>query len=606
LSGFLTGIPTQTFNQTITVAANDTTQQLQFNVPLKINSSGGGGNGGASFANTNLAIGRVGTAYADLLTIAGGVGPFVFGAEDLPPGIWLNGQTGVLSGNPTLAGRYFVTLSAYDSGKANYSATILPMLILPHSSDFQFLTEYLNNGEVGTPFWDAYKVTNAVGSVTFAATGLPPGLALDRTNGVVSGTPTNAGTFEVLISATDAHDTITSNIRMLIAPSNTSHFYWDVYSLPPGLLGISYNRQPPITVAAVNGVNVTYSATGLPPGITYNTTSGQLAGTPTDVGEYDTLFTATDSSTGEVLTLAFRFVILPATGGDIGSTPVNFWLTRQQLTLGVNRSVGWTGLLLFNADRSSGNRFNPTNDDLSLSIGDHTVAFPAGSLHGTTAAMSSITPLGTIPVRYVRLSLSGQTVLWNNARDSIAAAVPGLNDVALSMGQHVFRTPVLFNNVGSANPFSATRPCFVLASGRLKAGSAGLDTATLSMLLSDPFFGYHTNDTLRIRILQGATVLVDRDFTALGMGSQITNSLGRVLYTVRSRLDTGTTTNRIGLFYYSSSSGRLLLLLSGLTLGGLTSGESHLTVELTIGLRIYTTGVTFFGVNPGIYSTLMP
>jgi hypothetical protein len=43
--------------------------------------------------------------------------------------------------------------------------------------------------------------------------------------------------------------------------------------------------------------------------------------------------------------------------------------------------------------------------------------------------------------------------------------------------------------------------------------------------------------------------------------------------------------------------------LSGLTLGALTNSETQLTVELTIGERIYTTGVTFFGANPGTYST---
>src|SRR6476619_1918026 len=36
LSGFLTGIPTATFNHTITVVADDTTQQIQFDVSLKI------------------------------------------------------------------------------------------------------------------------------------------------------------------------------------------------------------------------------------------------------------------------------------------------------------------------------------------------------------------------------------------------------------------------------------------------------------------------------------------------------------------------------------------------------------------------------------------
>lgn len=606
LSGFLTGIPASTFNNTITVGANDGTQQIQFNVALKINAAGGGGNGGASFANTSLATGRVGSPYVTALAIAGGVGPFTYGAEDLPPGIALNGQTGALYGTPTAAGRFYVTVSAYDAGEANNSATVLPILVLPKDSDFQFVTQSLNNGEIGTPFYDRYQVVHGGGSVSFAASGLPGGLALDPATGEVSGIPTNAGTFEVFISATDAAHTITSNIRMLIAPSSASHFYWNVFNLPPGLRGIAYDRQPPIRVAAVNGGSVTYSAAGLPPGISYNTMSGELTGTPTEVGEYETLFTAADSSTGEVLSLAFRFVILPITGGDIGSVPVNFWLTRQKLTLGVDGSEGWTGSLLFNADRRSGTRFNPFTDNLALSAGDRTVDFPAGSLVGTTSSMKFRTPSGTIPSTSVTLSLSKQTVEWKTAKDSIAAAVPGLNDVILKMGQHIYRTPVAFNEKGSATALSAVRPCFVLANGRLKAGNPGLDSATLSMYLSDPNFAYHTNDTLRIRVLEGATVLVDRDFTALGQVKQSTNSLGKVIFAVKSSRDTASVTNRIGKFSYSNASGRLLLSLSGFTLGGLSSGQPHLIFEVTVGERIYSTGVSFFGTNPGTYSTSIP
>ncbi|HXI50446.1 MAG TPA: hypothetical protein VNH84_03055, partial [Candidatus Saccharimonadales bacterium] len=110
---------------------------------------------------------------------------------------------------------------------------------------------------------------------------------------------------------------------------------------------------------------------------------------------------------------------------------------------------------------------------------------------------------------------------------------------------------------------------------------------------------------LRIRLLQDTTVLVDRDFTALGVGLQSTNSSGKLVFTVKSLSDTSTT-NRVGKLSYKSTKGKLALSLSGLTLGALTNGEAQVTIELTIRDRVYATGVTFFGANPGTYSTTMP
>ena len=94
-------------------------------------------------------------------------------------------------------------------------------------------------------------------------------------------------------------------------------------------------------------------------------------------------------------------------------------------------------------------------------------------------------------------------------------------------------------------------------------------------------------------------------FTALGQVHVSTNSIGKLVFAMHTLRDLATT-NRISKFSYSSATGRLLLMLSRLDLNQLTNSQAQVNVELTVGNRVYPTGVTFFGRNPGTYSTSMP
>jgi hypothetical protein len=56
---------------------------------------------------------------------------------------------------------------------------------------------------------------------------------------------------------------------------------------------------------------------------------------------------------------------------------------------------------------------------------------------------------------------------------------------------------------------------------------------------------------------------------------------------------------------YQSKKGKMKLTLTNLDLSGIPNGEAHLAIEVTIGSRIYTTYVTFFG-KPGKYVLPIP
>ena len=608
-SGFITGRPTVVGNYHVDITATDGTNTItQNNVPLKVSAAGGGGNGGATFTVNALPNGTVGVAYATTLTVTNGVGPYTFGAVDLPPGIALNGRTGVLSGTPLAAGTFFCGLTVYDAGENNKVVKVVPLLVEPAASAFEFTTRFLNNGEVGTPFWDQWLTSGGSGPVRFGASGLPAGLSVDPAAGVVSGSPTVAGTFTVIISATDTTDTISTNLQMVIVPSSTSDLYWDFFGLPTGFVGVSYARQPPILVAAINNTGtMTYSAVGIPAGMSYNTTSGELTGTPIEVGEYPITFTARDGTTGEVLTLTVDFVVLPPYGGDASSISTNLWVTTEKLKTGVSTKGSWIGQGIWNADRRTGTRFDPLTDALRLQIGSDAIDVPAGSLKGTVSNYRFATPRGHVPLVKVQLSLVKQTLKWAVKQDGLSETVPGTLRHTTIIGGRGYLLDEAFNAQGAFKPALAYRKtAFVVSNGVLRTIPAGNGFVKLFLYLADPNFHYESRvSTLRVRILDGANEILSKDFTALGTATTRADPrTGAVVYRVKASKDPATT-DQLSRFVFLSSNGKMTLKLSRLHLV-VPSTEAHLGVELTIGDRIYYTAVTFFEKRMGSFTTTMP
>ncbi len=624
LSGLVVGLPTEGNTRSIDFIADDGTPGDGVNEPFRpilqsidvsINSSGGGGNGASEISSNVFPDGRVGTAYGPggagyTLTVTNGVGPtFTFGGSDLPPGLSLNGATGVVSGTPTSPGTYFASFTVYDPGESNIGNTILPITILPLTSDFAFETRLLNNGEVGTPYCDSYLVKNAAGPVTFGASGLPAGLTLGPATGAVTGTPTVAGTFPVTITANDGDNTISTNLSIVIVPSATSTFHWNFFGLPAALVNTLYDRQPPIVLTAEGAAaTISYSALGLPGGITYNPGSGELSGTPTQQGEFPVTFTATDGS--ETITLDLTFIVLPATGGDVSQIVVNFWVTRASLKLGEDGKESWRVSALYNADRRTGNRFDPSTDLFRALLGSHVLQVDPGECTGSVPDQSCSykSASGEIPVAGAKLTPDKQALAWSTRSDTIAETVPGVLSQTVTLGDNAWRVLLSFDEKGGFRPALAyERTVFVLSKGSISLKGPGLDSAKLSLLLADPNLAYEAGvSTLRVRILDGATELLDRDFTALGgiPKQGVDTRTGKPWVSFKTLPDTALS-NRVAMAY-ASNKGAMKLTLSNLDLSAIPNGEAHLAFELTIGDRAYTTSVTLFEKSEGKYGLAIP
>ena len=148
--------------------------------------------------------GSTGVAYSQALTAAAGAAPFTFAlsAGELPDGLALS-SAGSLSGTPTVSGTFSFTVGVTDAndctGSQPYSLDIV-------CSPLALRTNPPPAGVVDVPYSQALRVVNGRAPFTFVlADGeLPPGLVL-AADGVISGSPTAAGTSWFTVGVSDAN-----------------------------------------------------------------------------------------------------------------------------------------------------------------------------------------------------------------------------------------------------------------------------------------------------------------------------------------------------------------------------------------------------------------
>ena len=160
---------------------------------------------------------------------------------------------------------------------------------------------------------------------TFSAAGLPPGLSLNSGSGVISGTPRTIGFYRVTVSITDGIFTATGDFNWSIVDSLPAG---STTNRPPAI-ALPENQKSPVNYPVAyalsgfdpEGQPLTFSATGLPPGLSIDRPSGVISGSATTLGSYDVTVTVSD---GELSTAAsFTWVVVNMTLEEIKASKAN-------------------------------------------------------------------------------------------------------------------------------------------------------------------------------------------------------------------------------------------------------------------------------------------
>ncbi len=147
----------------------------------------------------------------------------------------------------------------------------------------------------------AMSATSQAQPVTWDAGGLPSGLSIDHATGTISGTPTTAATYHVVVTAT-----ATPTHR-----SGEAFFDWVVEDPPaptvanPGDQITIVGTAVTLASSASGGLTpYRWSATNLPAGLSIDAGTGTISGTPTTVVTANVVLTATGAN-GKAGTAAF-------------------------------------------------------------------------------------------------------------------------------------------------------------------------------------------------------------------------------------------------------------------------------------------------------------
>jgi hypothetical protein len=283
-TGLISGTPTVAAgNYSIIIRATGASATVQATLTLTVqNPAGNTPNIDSSLEAQTATAGVVYSGY----TISASESPTSYSADPLPSGLVCNPSTGEISGTPIQTGSFTVTISATNgtgTGSSQFTLTVVAPTLSFSNKAFTLQTADTTAAPMPTTGFVPTSYTLQSGTV-------PAGLILDAGTGRISGTPTQTGTSTLTIRGTragvTADGTITVTVNTALAtinsPSTFSATKKTSLAAGPG----NYQITTTTSASVVSPTSFVKVSGTLAPGLTLNTTTGVISGTPNTEGVF--------------------------------------------------------------------------------------------------------------------------------------------------------------------------------------------------------------------------------------------------------------------------------------------------------------------------------